>query len=834
MFGLNEYYDSLLLEAKSPEEIKKILEYQFVGGKGVPETIFSSAFNADPTKKKAYTRWLLSKWDDEKEYITQLAKSNEIKRLFDYFQERNNNGLNLASFKTVGDAVAMLPEVDKVLTKNGNGGPEDDYEIVYDTPEWKIAVPHTYPASEKLGKGCKWCTAGAFRNGESYFDDYTRSGPLWINFKMNSPEICPMDNKEYPYTRYQFCFETGDYRDCHDQMISSFSDIELPEKVKEFYTEQNSSYGEAIENDALSDEDRYDQYIYARDEVSRNIKEFNDQYLSLFPVWRDDYIVDETDDYYLYDEEDTVDPISYRTINKDDYLVKDYEGYSPIIVKDSTDSKLFCYVENNRYWECIQDVDLINDVGKFVVLSCSEVDRNLYFFDLENNKLTKVDVFGNLAAIDLHITFGLPIKGEEGKTFEPQNIFVEATLENGRKSLIRLDTVDFKASVIAKLENLTDEHFSVDFEKDEYGVMQPLISTEKYHYGLGYVGKGYHYSDMIDETYVKVCKEKDGYGYSGGDDKLYNIYNNKTGKLLFEEPAIKLLPLVKNSPIFAYINVNCAFLYDLYREKRITEIYRELRPRKYKGEYYVWLMNLDSNNLRSADVFTADAKKVVSFSNITNINETLGIVITKDTETGKRTINDFSGAKLLQNFEVCREIEGTNLYYVIIGDNKKNIIFNVKTGEVVDNEITGEYYVASTSIYTRSDGSSLLIPYNYGEINDEVYKVDEVICSTNYALFVKIQNRYFFFSRGKFLPEQGISVNDISQITSNSSSMFYIKTSNGVNLSVGVKPDFGIYNTTYPQSEESDREYARLVGTGIHEMKNKFYDIYNKIKYVWD
>ena len=39
LFGLDEMYNELLLEAKSPEEIKKILEYQFVQGKGVPQEI---------------------------------------------------------------------------------------------------------------------------------------------------------------------------------------------------------------------------------------------------------------------------------------------------------------------------------------------------------------------------------------------------------------------------------------------------------------------------------------------------------------------------------------------------------------------------------------------------------------------------------------------------------------------------------------------------------------------------------------------------------------------------------------------------------------------------
>ena len=56
MFGFDEIYNDLLLEAKSPEEIKKILEYQFVQGKGVPQEILDRVFAIDPTKKKTYTK----------------------------------------------------------------------------------------------------------------------------------------------------------------------------------------------------------------------------------------------------------------------------------------------------------------------------------------------------------------------------------------------------------------------------------------------------------------------------------------------------------------------------------------------------------------------------------------------------------------------------------------------------------------------------------------------------------------------------------------------------------------------------------------------------------
>ena len=88
MLGLEEYYIGLLNEAKSPEEIKKILEYQFVQGKGVPQEILDSIFEADPTKKKSYTRWVLSQWPEYEKSIRKSIEDGKLKRMFDTIKNR--------------------------------------------------------------------------------------------------------------------------------------------------------------------------------------------------------------------------------------------------------------------------------------------------------------------------------------------------------------------------------------------------------------------------------------------------------------------------------------------------------------------------------------------------------------------------------------------------------------------------------------------------------------------------------------------------------------------------------------------------------------------------
>ena len=135
LFGLDEMYNELLMEAKSPEEIKKILEYQFVQGKGVPEEVLDKIFEIDPTKKKAYTKWVLMQWDNEKDNIMQSLRDGHLQDMFKYFQKRANTGLNLLGIKSFEEAMNIVPraERDPIFTpipEDEKDDPKNDFEIV--------------------------------------------------------------------------------------------------------------------------------------------------------------------------------------------------------------------------------------------------------------------------------------------------------------------------------------------------------------------------------------------------------------------------------------------------------------------------------------------------------------------------------------------------------------------------------------------------------------------------------------------------------------------------------------------------------------------------------
>ena len=62
-------YERLIEEGKDPVEV---LHYKF---QHIPSEIIDDVIAIDPTKKKSYSQWLLSKWDDEKDTIVSAFSS---------------------------------------------------------------------------------------------------------------------------------------------------------------------------------------------------------------------------------------------------------------------------------------------------------------------------------------------------------------------------------------------------------------------------------------------------------------------------------------------------------------------------------------------------------------------------------------------------------------------------------------------------------------------------------------------------------------------------------------------------------------------------------------
>ena len=480
LFGLDEMYNELLLEAKSPEEIKKILEYQFVQGKGVPQIVLDKIFEIDPTKKKTYTKWVLMQWGNEKDNIMQSLKDGHLQDMFKYFQERANNGLNLLGMKSFEEAMRVVPRAEKdpiftPIPENEKDDPKNDFDIVYDSTEWRIAVPHTYQADVKLGEGCKWCTAGAFGNGEYYFKSYSESGPLWINFDKRKSEIGWGNGIEYPYTRYQFCFEygaRGEMMDSRDDRIK-VSEMDIPQDVIDFYASKNPRYTEILTDDYDEDavweryeNERYEHTIFLKEPV------YGQYALRFMPTYNeDDPHVQDTDPYEMYNEDDTHDSIDGVQYPDESYIYDRCDGYAMVVMKsdgwEGNEEINIYFEQRSRYngarWTSVTDAKVYetSSNGKFF---SDDYFEDFYFVlnSAPNDVIKLTKPFPRVTINEAHITTieNLPSNYQNG-------IWAMVEYDEGMYGLMYADPDTKQARVIIKGDIPTDTHFVA--KKDERG-----------------------------------------------------------------------------------------------------------------------------------------------------------------------------------------------------------------------------------------------------------------------------------------------------------------------------------------------------------------------------
>lgn len=545
LFGLDEMYNELLLEAKSPEEIKKILEYQFVQGKGVPQMVLDKIFEIDPTKKKTYTKWVLMQWGNEKDNIMQSLKDGHLQDMFKYFQERANTGLNLLGMKSFEEAMRVVPRAEKdpiftPIPENEKDDPKNDFDIVYDSAEWRVVVPNTWQADEKLGEGCKWCTAGAFGNGEYYFESYSRSGPLWINFDKRKSEIGWGNGIEYPYTRYQFCFEhgtRGEMMDSRDNRIK-VSEMDIPQDVIDFYTSKNPRYAEILTDD-YDEEVAWERYANERYEHTILLKEpvYSQYALRLMPTYNeDDPHVQDDDPYEMYNEDDDHDSIDGVQYPDDTYIYDRCDGYAMVVMKSDGwegNEEINIYFEdrNGRYgarWTSVNDAKVYETSSNGKFFSDDYFD-NFYFVlnSAPNDVITLTKPFYNIVTIDeAHITTveNLPSNYQNG-------MWVVVEHSEGMYGLMYADPETKQARLVIRGDRPTDTHFVA--KKDERGY---YIEGQFKNYWLeklsdGDEGDGKQHLEISyfldDKSYAIVKYEDNG--------RRYGLYDLNRKELIIKD-----------------------------------------------------------------------------------------------------------------------------------------------------------------------------------------------------------------------------------------------------------------------------------------------------------
>jgi len=143
-----------------------------------------------------------------------LYKLNSDLKIYDKNKSKVSlNKKNVRDINQVPDFNTLFYIIKPFIPKHQEEDIKDKSKvrILLDNSQYFVGVPLTLSASQSLGNNTRWCTAARSDNN-TYYDSYTKDGPLYIVFVKNKGEL----------TKYQFHFPSGQYMDSDDRSIDVF------------------------------------------------------------------------------------------------------------------------------------------------------------------------------------------------------------------------------------------------------------------------------------------------------------------------------------------------------------------------------------------------------------------------------------------------------------------------------------------------------------------------------------------------------------------------------------------------------------------------------------
>lgn len=678
LIEIKDLFDELLLEAKSPEEIKRIIMYK---NPNIPEGFIDAVMDIDPTKKKSYTVWVLSKIGDEGELIDKVLRNGQLKRLFEYVKE--NNDVQLQMFDSVKDALDLLPEEDSIFRKEED---EDynDFDIVYDDAVWRIAEPHTYEADKKLGENTRWCTAGYYDDSGRYWRDYTKDGRLFVNFDKRRGE--KLEGKEYPYKRYQFSFEHKQFMDAKDDPVT-VGDLDMPEGAFKYYEDE----GYDVEKLSMSREEQYEYYCEQRWDDSVTVTQYHgDDYLSLMRESNEDYEWNEDEedpDYYLYnDSQDSWDPIFYAAFKKEDSIIWSGEDNGLAIMKPNyaEDYCVVSYVENNGSrrgggYELIDNVEKYTLIGENMIICISKESRrqddnlrSLYVVDGDGNKS---DVYVAYHYIDNFEIFASPLNDNDmAKEWAKGGFFFE-TSDDGVHSLYVVSSDSGIEELIKRDVPINGKAFVVDEDGSIHGKLRDynfdtFFDDDNHSYQINYY----------------VCDKEFYVAENGAKKNAYNIFSSEDNRRIFENDFVEIKQSKSNIIPISFELCKWTVV-DLHKNgERICGFYNDVKKIDSNNDYlYMGITGDDEaftyiDGLRGREY--GPFKKILakpSNGRIPVIDSTSGFFRIFNTNNGKM---ELEWATRYHLYFYCSKP------VVLVSDNNNNIyLVDYSTTEVIEKNI---------------------------------------------------------------------------------------------------------------------------------------------------
>jgi hypothetical protein len=187
------------------------------------------ANNADPTKKKIHTQWILRQY--EKRKIRQedhpRIRHPRIKEALSNFETHKGKlekkDINQYSLSDVEDAVE--PHLGTTTKRQEKKAIKSEgADLVHNDEKRGVTVHHikTKQASCSYGAGTKWCTAG---KKDNMFNHYNKNGPMFViqhggrKYQFHNASNQFMDEKDNPV----------EFKDLHPDIQKSLAKSEHPE-----------------------------------------------------------------------------------------------------------------------------------------------------------------------------------------------------------------------------------------------------------------------------------------------------------------------------------------------------------------------------------------------------------------------------------------------------------------------------------------------------------------------------------------------------------------------------------------------------------------------------
>lgn len=551
-------YEQLIEEGRDPVEV---LHYKF---QYIPDSIIDGVIDADPTKKKSYSQWALSKWDDESKAITKAVKNGRINKLFNNFKVHSNE-IQPKDFNSFERALETYAPIEDTVLKKASGdtvyleilGREvstelaNDYDIVYESSEWVVAVPNTFEADAKLGNNTEWCTAGYYTQDDRYYVDYLSRYPkskFYVNFDFRNGES--REGIDYPYTRYQFHFESHQFMNIEDDPVYA-DDIDAPDEVQEFYYSINEDY----KIGGKTEEEKAEEYFRLRGQDAIILND--DLYINR--AWHDDYEyrpIEDDDDWYIFSSDDDIDPIDNNEVNPNIEESIKYKSEDVIVIEGKEKETLVVVYKQQRRqgwfgWDTLNACDFCT-FGENGIIAC--IGRNGGFNEsclLDNGKAC--DIRGEIDEYQLDKIF-------ENTTVGTDKIYFEILTTNNKYEghwLFAYDGDDVECLI----ENDVPAEGKGYYIADENGIVHGMYKSYDIHngndkeetYKLALAGRLTDGNFLVKDMY----EQSDNYG-------LYTIMDGNTRQLI--NPNVWFKDLRDNSSESFYVGDTQGGFIILYKD----------------------------------------------------------------------------------------------------------------------------------------------------------------------------------------------------------------------------------------------------------------------------